>query len=242
MKILKRLQEDWRMATEIHKLEARLWHQAQRDGIQVVLVTSGARGEGKSTTVAYLAAALGQYVDRRVLTVDLDLRAPRIGQHFEATVIHGVDAVLRGEVTPAEAVIPTGIGNLDLLLPPDTGADPKLLLHTQVLHGLFRWAKQQYDFILVDAPALMPVADTSILIPMTDGVLLSAIAGKTTKAELTRAREQCLGMGANVLGLVVGNLQEALPDYGGDGNYYSYGKAGGLTSDSKPTLSGDDLT
>ena len=69
MQVLDRINGDWLMATEIRKLEARLWRVAQSDGVQVILFASGARQAGKSTTVAYLAAVLGLYPDRRILAV-----------------------------------------------------------------------------------------------------------------------------------------------------------------------------
>ncbi len=225
MKTLDRLREDWVMATEIHKLEARIWRQAQRDGLQVVLITSGVRGEGKSTTAAYLATALGQYPERRILAADLDVREPRLAAYLDIEVRHSLEEVIGEQRTPEDVVTKTALPSLDVLSPPPGGMDPAILLQTRELHRVFQWMKQQYDFILIDAPALTPVADTAMLIPLSDGVILVGMAGKTTKGQLQQAREQCLGMGANLLGLVVGNLQEALPEHVNE--YYSYRRNNG---------------
>ena len=87
---------------------------------------------------------------------------------------------------------------------------------------MFDELRRNYDLVLVDVPALIPVADASILMPLADGVVLVAMAGRSTKPMLRRARETCLGMGANILGLVVGNLQEVMPGYAGDSYYYGH--------------------
>lgn len=218
MRIADQLNENWVMATEIHKLEARIWRKSQREKFKVVLFTSASRGEGKSTTVACLATALGLYPDRRVVAVDLDFREPRLNLHFEAVVTRGIGAVLRGECPIEEAIIKTDLPSLDLVFPAPEGEDPALLLRTPELCEAFVHFRNSYDLVLVDVPALIPVADTSVLLPLADGVVLIAMAGRTTKHELNRARELCLGMEANILGLVVGNLQEAAPEYG-----YGYG-------------------
>jgi capsular exopolysaccharide synthesis family protein len=236
MKVVEQLTENWLMATEVHKLEARLWRKAQRDKFKVVLFTSASRGEGKSTTVACLAASLGLYPGRHILAVDLDFRVPRLNSHFEVKVNHGLGEVLRGECAIEEAIIKTGLPSLDVALPSSEGEDPALLLNTTALWEMFVHFRKNYDLILMDVPALIPVADTSVLLPLADGVVLLAMAGKTTKQELSKARELCLGMEANILGLVVGNLQEATPEYGygyGYGYHRGNGKTGSKTDEDK---------
>ncbi len=222
MRTVDRLNQDWLLATEIHKLEARLWRMARQDGIRVVLFTSASRGEGKSTTVAYVSTALALHPDRRVVAVDLDFREPRLNEHFRLDRDCGLGAVLRGEKPLQDAIIKTELPSLDVLLPCPEGEDPHLLLRTQQITGIFDALRKSYDLVLVDVPALVPVADASILMPLADGVVLVAMAGKSTKPLLRRARETCLGMGANILGLVVGNLQETMPGYAGDSYYYGH--------------------
>jgi capsular exopolysaccharide synthesis family protein len=224
MKILDRLGEDYLLATEIHKLEARLWRKTRKERVQVVLVTSPNRGEGKSTTVAYLATALAMHPDRKILAVDLDFRDPKLNTHFELDVAIGIGAVLRGEYPVQSALLKTELPNLDLVLPLADGDDPKLLLKTQQLSFAIDTLRKSYDLILLDAPALIPVSDASTLLPFADGVILMAMAGRTTKPSLRRAREICTGMEANILGLIVGNLKEAVPEYPGADYYYGYEK------------------
>lgn len=223
MKTLERLAEDWLLATEIHKLEARLWRRVKRDRLQVVMLTSAVRGEGKTTTAAYLATALGLHPDRKILALDLDFRAPKLNSHLGLEGPDTLGEVLKGERPIKDVIIKTSLPNLDVVIPPARGEDPGLLRRASELTRALNYLKQNYDLILMDVPAIIPVADASGLLPFADGVLLVAMAGKTTRPLLNRAREMCLGMNANILGLIVGNLKEAAPEYVDSGYYYGYG-------------------
>jgi len=230
MEIIEKLNANWMLASEIHKLEARLWRRSRRDDLRVILFTSPSRGDGKSTTVAYMAAALGQHSTRRVLAVDLDFRQPTLNLHFGLKVEKSAGMVLAGECSPDEAILETGLPNLQLVLPFGEGEDPALLFRTPELTSAIAHYRAHYDLVLLDVPALLPVADAALVLPVADAVVLLAMAGKTTRQELSRAREICLGMEANILGLVVTNLQEALPEQRGSYGYgygYGYGPAPG---------------
>lgn len=222
MKTLERMKQDGMLATEFSKLESRLWRQVRAENLKTVLVTSAVRGEGKSTTVAYLATSLGLYPGRRVLAIDLDLRIPALNQHFGLDVPVGIDRVLAGEAKLVDALIKTELPGLCVAMPSNGGADPGLLLRTHVLRQMFTTLREGFDLILIDTPAIIPVADPTMLIPFADGVILTAMAGRTTAPQLTRAREICEGMKANILGLVVGNVEEAAPDYIASSQDYSY--------------------
>lgn len=222
MKTLDRLREDWFLATEINKLESRLWRMARRDNLKTVLFTSAVRGEGKSTTVAYLATYLGMYPDRRILAMDFDFRIPTLNHHFGIEDYPGFDRVLAGDLAVKDAIIETSLPSLHLTLPSKTGADPNLLLHTRELRAAMTALRDDYDLVLIDSPALIPVADTTMLLPLADGVVLIGMAGKTTGPQLKRVREICEGMDVNMLGLVVGNVEEAAPEYIGDDYNYGY--------------------
>jgi tyrosine-protein kinase len=242
MKVLQQLRHDWPMATEIHKLETRLWRQAQRDQLKVILVTSAVRGEGKSTTVAYLATALALRPGRNILAMDLDFRSSSLNSHFEVAIDKGLGAVLRGECELADAIVHTplrnGTSGLDLIFPAqETHSDPDVLLDSPRLLEIFQTLRLSYDLILVDAPPLIPVADATALIPLSDAVLLAVMAGVTTKHHLVRARELCLGVGGNIVGIVVGNVQEAAPEYM-DTYYFGYEKAGARSPEPKARRAG----
>jgi receptor protein-tyrosine kinase len=213
VRILDTLSQDWVLSTEVHKLESRLWRQSREEGLHVILVTSAVRGEGKSTMVACLAASMSLSEGRRILAVDFDFRIPQLNEHFNLDIEWGIAEILQGQCTLDDAIIHTEISGLDVLLPSRGEPNPSSLLQVPKLKNEFRILRDRYDVILIDAPAVLPVADTSGLIPLSDGVILMVLAGKSTGPQFRRARELCLGMGANLIGVVVGNVQEAIPDY-----------------------------
>lgn len=225
MRVLDAMHQDWPVATEVRKLQSRLWRQAQKENLKVILVTSAVGGEGKTTTVAYLAATTALHPDRRVLAIDFDFRRPQLHSHFDLEPGTGLADVLDGRATLESAIRPTELPSLDLLFAGSTRGRPEGVLDSPRLEPILDELRGRYDLLLLDAPPLVPVADAATLVPLSDGVLLVVMAGKTPRPHLTRARELCLGMGGRILGLVVGNAREAAPDYYHPRYYYDYGYA-----------------
>ncbi len=223
MNVLEAVHQDWPLATEIRKLQSRLWRICRRDKLQVILLTSAVGSEGKTTTTSYLAATSALMPDRRVLAVDLDFRRPQMHNMFGLKPHVGLAELLRGACDLEEAIVKTSLPNLDLILAGKNREAPGLILDSARTGPTLDLLRSRYDLILLDTPPLVPVADAAGLIPLADGVLLVVMAGKTTKPHLEKARELCLGMGGNILGLVVGNAREAAPDYYHPRYYYDYG-------------------
>lgn len=222
MKVLGAVHRDWPVATEVRKLQSRLWRLSRKEGIRSVMVTSAVGGEGKTTTVAYLAATLALHPGRRILAVDLDLRRPNLHHHFDGVTGPGLAAYLAHEAELDAVIARTELEGLDIISAGEAESNPSMLLDSPRLGSAIETLKQRYDLVLLDTPPLVPVADASGIIPLADGILLVVMAGKTPRPLLARARELCLGMGGRILGLVVGNVEEAAPDAYGAGYYHSY--------------------
>jgi capsular exopolysaccharide synthesis family protein len=217
------MQQDWPMATEVRKLQSRLWRHVRKENLKTILVTSAVGGEGKTTTVAYLATTVALHPDRRVLAIDFDFRHPQLHKHFDVEPGGGMADVLEGRQSLDEAIRKTELPSLDLLVVSGRPERPGHILNSPQLEPTMESLRARYDIIFMDAPPLVPVADASALVPLSDGVLFVVMAGKTPRPHLARARELCLGMGGNILGLVVGNAREAAPDYYQPRYYYEYG-------------------
>jgi capsular exopolysaccharide synthesis family protein len=226
VKVLDAVNRDWPIATEVRKLQSRLWRIARKDDLKVIMITSAIGGEGKTTTAAFLGATLALHPGRRILIVDLDLRRPNLHTHFESEAAPGLSDYLTGRKEIDAVIQPSGLEGLDLLLAGTPADNPSLLLDSPQIGTAMDRLRERYDLILLDTPPLVPVADASGLIPLADGVLLVVMAGKTPRPLLARSRELCLGMGGRILGLVVGNAEEASPDSYNYRYYYSYAGAG----------------
>jgi len=176
--------------------------------LKVIVVTSSVTGEGKSYVSANLAVAKAQ-MGRRVLLVDADMRHPRQHDIWLLPNQMGLSNILVGQAelqsTATEALV-----NLDVLTAGTIPPNPAAVLDSQRMAALIQEASRDYDFVIIDTPALNVFADAMILGKLADGVLLvvrpgvvNSAAATTTKALLEQSRSQVLGMVVN--GVTTGN-------------------------------------
>jgi capsular exopolysaccharide synthesis family protein len=163
-----------------------------------LLVTSAVAGEGKTSLACNLAAAFGSE-GHRVLLIDADLRQPSVGNYLGMNPTSGLSAVLLGECQPHDAVESWRGGLFDVLTSGPIPENPSELLasHTSVV---LTELKSRYDIILVDSPALLPVADGSVLARACDAALLVVMYGRTSDSEVTDAVAALRAVSARVLG------------------------------------------
>lgn len=168
---------------------------AEDDGHRVIVVTSPAAGEGKTTTVAHLAAMLAE-IGRSVLVVSADLRRPRIHEYFDRPQAPGlVDVVSPEPDAPSfsDLDLTTSVRGVGLVASGPAVENPAPVLeHARDLVALVR---DMADFVLIDSPPLLIANDAAEIARYADGVLLVARAGQTpieaaqTTAETLRRLE-----------------------------------------------------
>jgi non-specific protein-tyrosine kinase len=170
-----------------------------------LLVTSALPGEGKSTTVAHLAVALAQ-AGKRVVVVDADLRHPAIHRRFGVAARPGlvdllqpdadaatVHAYLQRTPLPLVRILASG-------LPP---ANPTELLESPRFLEVLRRLEADADVLLLDGPAVTPVADGLILAQAANTTLLVVAARRTPAATLRQAVDTLRQSGTWVIGAVL---------------------------------------
>ncbi len=183
-------------------LQANLRFLTSDQPLRAIVVTSTMRQEGKSTVAANLATAMAQG-QRRVLLVDADLRHPCQHHVWDINNLIGLSNVIVGQVEFTRA-IQSVTSHLDVLSAGVTPPNPIALLDSQRMASLIATAVEQYDFVILDAPALSGTADATVLNKMTDGSLLvvrpgaiQASAGKTAIQFLAQSGQTVLGMVIN---------------------------------------------
>jgi len=193
------------LAGEAHRtLRTRLLFDAARDGAKVYMITSASPGEGKTTTAANLAIALAG-AGKRVVLVSADLRRPRLQELFGLNDGVGLADLLSGGLSLPEALQDPGIKNLRILASGPLPERPADLLE-QSMASVLSDLRAVADFVILDTPPLLRVADTLELIPMGDRIVYVVDPGETTRSVLRSVREQLDQMGASVLGVVVNNV------------------------------------
>ncbi|HEV3474383.1 MAG TPA: polysaccharide biosynthesis tyrosine autokinase [Actinomycetota bacterium] len=204
-----------------------------------VLVTTAGAAEGKSTTAANLAVTLAQ-AGKRTLLVSADLRRGEIEQLFGLRKEPGLANVLSGERGLAEAIQSSGLPDLWILASGSATPHQLEMLQSEPMQRFLR-SVEMVDFVIIDSPPLLPVADALAIAPMVQGVLFVADARRTTRGAVTRAREQLDQVEARLLGIVLNNVPVT---WGSRDDYGGYGRAEpavkNLTKAKGPERDGED--
>jgi len=205
-------------------LEARSRNQTLRS----ILVCSSQPGEGKTTVSVNLAIALAQQ-GRRVLLIDADLRRSSVHRALGFRNIRGLSSYLGGLSEWASCVLPGLTPGLDTLPAGKTPVNPVASLSSSRMKTLLGQVLEEYDYVIVDSPALMPnLADARILAELVDGSILVVRSGMAPREFVIRARKHL----TNVVGVVLNSMDvRSMEDYYG---YHSYGYGGGGDNEEKP--------
>jgi non-specific protein-tyrosine kinase len=201
---------------------------AQR-GLKVIMISSPAAGEGKTTTAANLALVLAD-AGKRVVLVSADLRKPRVHRFFGLQNEIGLSSVLSEEIQPWEAILDPGVENLRVLLSGPVPSRPAELLQSDQMSEILAGLREVADYVVIDTPPMLLVADALALGPLVDGVLFVADSEHTSRSAVAHSREQLEQVGAPVIGSVLNNFDpskaKAYRHYGYYGAYRGYGRYG----------------
>ncbi|MGA6826506.1 XrtA system polysaccharide chain length determinant [Nitrospira sp. NS4] len=145
----------------------------------VAVITSAVVGEGKTSTAVNLSYILAQELDKKTLLIDCDLKRPMVHAYTDAPTSPGlVDYLLGDEVLDACMhqmedlplwILPAGSSTKNML------ELSKIKQLSQVLHVL----RSRFDYIIIDAPPIFPLADVNVLSSMADRMILVIRAGRT---------------------------------------------------------------
>jgi succinoglycan biosynthesis transport protein ExoP len=166
------------------------------------VVTSPSAGDGKSTVAANLAIALAQ-AGQRVAVIDADLRKPTLHKVFGLHQRVGTTTVLLDQAEVRDAIQLLGPSMPAVLTSGQIPPNPSELLGSRRMEELLAELRVSYDIVLVDCAPLLPVTDPMVVSRFTDGVLLVARAGATTRDQANAARAACEKAGAKVFGTVL---------------------------------------
>jgi capsular exopolysaccharide synthesis family protein len=203
-------------ATEAFRLlSVRLRHLRRDRTLQKVLITSSIPQEGKSVVSANLACALSSGTRQRTLLLEGDVRRPTLSKVFGLKAYPGICECLQGERTLAASIYrlePAGIWFFPAGAAP---ANPLELLESGKLPALMKQLAAWFDWIIIDSPPVLPLADTSVWTRLADGILLVTRQGTTQKGHLKRGLEALESK--KVIGAVLNSSQNS-----SDNEYYSY--------------------
>ncbi|MDQ6891334.1 MAG: polysaccharide biosynthesis tyrosine autokinase [Acidobacteriota bacterium] len=180
-------------------------------GVKSIVVTSGFPAEGKTSTAVNLAVVLGQ-LGKRVVLVDADLHRPRLHEVFHVSNRVGLVSVLAEGLEPTRAILTTDIPEVFLVPAGPSTPNPSGLLASEAMSKFLELAKLNFDYVIVDAPPVAPVADALVIGNQTDGAVICVLGGKTPREQVARIRDKLLWANVRILGVVLSNLPEGSAD------------------------------
>jgi polysaccharide biosynthesis transport protein len=187
---------------------------------KVLLVTSAVPGEGKTTTAVNLGATLAS-LGSKVLIVDCDMRRPSCHRAAGVKNSPGFVQCLTGRVQLSEAILPVnGVPNLSIIPCGPIPPNPAEVLSSPLTAELLRKLHTEFEYVLVDSPPILSVADSRILATITDAVVLVTRAYQTPYEAVRRARALLYGAGARILGVALNDVHIHKSNYGGKYGYY----------------------
>jgi polysaccharide biosynthesis transport protein len=185
----------------IRMLHTRLLLDDATASSKTVLFTSATRGEGVSTVSANVACVLAES-GRAVLLVDANLRHPSHHLRFRVPNDRGFSNLVTGSGTLEELIqaVPNR-PNLFLLLAGPPVGNPGQLLAAADLRGLFELSTFTYDFIVVDAPPALGLADVGRLLSFASAVVIVVREGVATAPMMAEVKRSLMGLGASLRGV-----------------------------------------
>lgn len=164
--------------------------QLRRDRpLKKLLITSTIPQEGKSMVAANLACTLARRTHQKTLLVEGDVRRPALSQMFGLARIPGICEWLQGEADLTKSVYHLEGPGLWILPSGSTNKNPLELFQTGRLSPMMDQLTALFDWVIIDSPPVMPLADTSVWMRLADGILLVARQGITEKRQLQRGLE-----------------------------------------------------
>jgi len=210
---------------------------------KVVLLTSTAPQEGKSSTTAQLGHALASAGDK-VLLVDCDLRRPTQHVHLQLTRDNGLTDFLAAPqpfMNWRSYLKSSGNENLQVVTCGPIPPNPPELLGSERFKRFLSEAREAYDWVLLDSPPAASLSDATLLAGLADMVLLVVRHNQTDRDMVARTLQALRRVGANVVGVVLNNvdLDRAYgKEYAYAGYYYAEGGKDARKGGAKPPKKG----
>jgi capsular exopolysaccharide synthesis family protein len=186
----------------IDAIRTLLLHDANVEAARVVMVTSAAPGEGKTTLACSLADSLAR-AGRKTLLIDCDLRTPAAHQMFELPLQPGFSEILLGEIDAADAIQKTPVPGLAVVTAGQWDREVLRALAREGTQEIFEKLKEEYEFIVVDSHPVLTATDSLLLGQHVDAVLLSVLRDVSRTPHVYTASQRLATLNVRVLGAVV---------------------------------------
>ena len=193
-------------------LKNNIIRRAEEEQAKALSVCSATRQEGTSTIALNVAAALAKDSSQRVVLVDANLRHPSLHDYANVSGSPGFSEILDQDAGLRETIQQSAIPNLFVLPSGVSPANPSAIFESNKLTGLIEALKADFDWVIVDTAAVNLYADTALLAPLLDGVVM-VVQAESKRAEVAmQGKDRLEDAGANILGGVLNRRRYVIPE------------------------------
>lgn len=203
------------------------------DDVKTIVITSSIPNEGKSTVSMDLGRVLTD-AGKRVLIIDTDMRKSVLVSRLRAKTVDkkkimGLSHYLSGQAKLEEVLYATDVPKLFMVFSGPSVPNPTEILEKKYFMELLNFAKEHFDYVLIDCAPLGAAIDAAVVAKNCDGAIIVAAQGMATTKMIVNAKEQLEASGVNILGAVLNKVKMKKSSYGSYyggyyGNYYgNYG-------------------
>lgn len=183
------------------------------DGVKVITITSCDMNEGKTTTSINMASSLAE-LGKRVLIIDADMRkSVMAGRYADAKNAKGLSEVLSNQNRLENCIYETQIDNLHVLFAGQYPPNPVELLNGKQFDMLIEAVKEEYDYVIVDAPPLGMVIDAAVIAAKCDSAIMVIGNDHVKRAQAQEVKDQLKKSGCNLLGVILNNTDNQKKAY-----------------------------
>jgi capsular exopolysaccharide synthesis family protein len=205
-------------AESVDSIRTLLLRESRLGSLKVIMVTSATGGEGKTTLSSHLATSLARG-GRRTLLIDSDMRRPTTHTLFDLPLGPGFSDLARGEIDADELIQSTSQENLWVMTAGNGDLRGALKgLAAVSAEKMVKGLAEEYDFVIIDSPPVLPVADSLVIGQWVDGVIFSLLHDASRLPNVRAACQRVEMAGIRILGAVVGKARGNSLGYG-----YAYG-------------------
>ncbi|MBN2320630.1 MAG: CpsD/CapB family tyrosine-protein kinase [Acidobacteria bacterium] len=200
-------------------LRTKLGRLKKEKGIKTVLITSSVPEEGKTFASSGLAGVFAQEPGKRVALLDCDMRKPRSGRNLGvngSSSSIGMSEVLQGNIGFFDSLLKSSELDFYFLPSGSLPQNPTELLSSPLLEQTLKTAAANFDWIVIDSPPVLSLADATLLVPLCDAVIL-VVRANSTPAKLVKNTIDVIGR-ERISGIVFNRQRQKYPSR----YYYKY--------------------
>ncbi len=192
--------------------------------IRTLLITSTLPQEGKTTTCINLGITLAQQ-GHKIIILDCDFRRPMLHNYFKKYVRdnkHGLSDVLVERLKLEEAIVQSATDNLHFITSGTIPSNPAELLGSVKMGNTLEGLKKDFEYIIIDAPPALGVADARVLGKICDAILVVVMARRTNRDAVVEVKDELERSGEKIIGFVLNGVDFTRHYYRHRYHYYYY--------------------